>query len=378
MGQNLLMRVLIASDSFGGTLSAQAACDAIAAGWRRGAPPDDLTLLPLSDGGPGFSAVIATLPTAQARSVLVRSPLGVDVEAEIIQIGDAVYLESAQACGRALIDESNSLGVRQGSTFGVGQLVSEALKIDGIKKIVIGLGGSGINDGGAGLLAALGGEPRDLLLGGGIGLANLPRVDLRETRSRFADIELIIATDVDNPLLGPQGASEVYAPQKGASASEVTELEAGLAHFAAMTDPHLAKAPGAGAAGGLAFGLMLLGARRISGIEMIAEAVDLPGAIAAADLVITGEGSFDWQSLRGKVISGVAHFSAKYGKPVVVIAGQVHVARREFMALGVESAYAVAETPAEIEASFADPSGSLARRAEAVARTWSPPPRLRR
>ena len=366
------MRVLIASDSFGGTLSARAACDAIAAGWRLGAPHDDLALLPLSDGGPGFLAAIATLPEAKLRQVSVRSPLGGDVQAQLCQITETVYLESAQACGRQLIDDSNSRGVREGSTFGVGQLVLLASKIDGIKRIVVGLGGSGTNDGGAGLLAALGGEPAGELVHGGVGLSALPSIDLQEARRRLVGIEIIIATDVDNPLIGPQGASEVYAPQKGASAADVVELEAGLTHFATITDLGLAKAVGAGAAGGLAFGLMLLGGRRVSGIEMIAEALDFQGAIAAADLVITGEGTFDWQSLRGKVIAGVAHFSAKYGKPVVVIAGQVHCARREFMALGVESAYAVAETPSEIEASLADPSGTLARRAEAVAKTWSP------
>lgn len=366
------MRVLIASDSFGESLSAEEACEAIARGWRRGAPHDELAIQPLSDGGPGYLNVVATLPNAMLWPVSVRGPLGVEVDAQLCQIGETIYLESAQACGRNLVDDTKSIGVREGSTFGVGQLVLAALKIDGVKKIVVGLGGSGTNDGGAGALSALGAEPAEGLDRGGIGLSNLPTIDLKAAVEKFDGIELIIATDVDNPLLGPQGASEVYAPQKGASAKDVSELEASLTHFAEMTNPDVAREAGAGAAGGLGFGMMLVGARRISGIEMIAEAVDLPRAIAAADLVITGEGSFDWQSLRGKVIAGVAHFSAKSGRPVVVIAGQVHCARREFMALGVESAYAVAETPAEIEASFADPGGSLARRAEAVARTWSP------
>ena len=371
------MRVLIASDSFGGTLTAQEACKAIAVGWKVGAPHDDLTLLPLSDGGPGFLAAIAASRrdhVAKIQNFQVRGPLGADVEAQLCQLNETVYLESAHACGLNLVAGSGPRGVREGTSFGVGQLLVEALKCDGIKRIVIGLGGSGTNDGGAGLLAALGCDPASELTGGGIALAQLPRIDLAEVRDRFAEIELIIATDVDNPLLGPSGASEVYAPQKGAKVLDVAELEAALTHFAAMTDPIMAKVAGAGAAGGLGFGLMLLGAKRISGIEMIADAVDLPSAIAASDLVITGEGSFDWQSMRGKVISGVAHFAAKYGRPVVVIAGQVHCARREFMALGVESAYAVAETSAQIEASIADPTGALIGRAESVARTWSPAP----
>jgi glycerate kinase len=372
VGQNLRMRVLIASDSFGGTLSAHDACQAIATGWRNAAPHDHLTLLPLSDGGPGFLSVMSSLPITKTWQVSVRSPLGGEVEAQIAQVGQTVYLESAQACGRYLTDETESRGVRQGSTFGVGQLLAHALKSDDVKRIVVGLGGSGTNDAGAGLLAALGAEPCELLSLGGVGLLNVTTVDLEGVRSRFADIDLLIATDVDNPLLGPQGATEVYGPQKGASAADIVELEAALTHFVAITNPELALIAGSGAAGGLAFGLMLLGGRRVSGIEMVAEALNLQGAIDQCDLVITGEGTFDWQSLRGKVIAGVAHFAAKYGKPVVVIAGQVHVARREFMALGVESAYPVAESQAEITASLADPTRALVRRAESVARTWSP------
>lgn len=358
-------------------MTANEACKAMGIGWKVGAPHDDLTLLPLSDGGPGFLAAIAAStygPNVAIRNFRVRAPLGSEVDAQLCQVNETVYLESAQACGLNLVVGSGSRGVRVGSTFGLGQLLVEALKCDGVKRIVIGLGGSGTNDGGAGLLAALGCEPGPMLTGGGIGLGNLPKIDLTEVRDRFAGVELIIATDVDNPLLGPSGASEVYAPQKGAKALDVTELETALTHFAAMTEPMTARVAGAGAAGGLGFGLMLLGSKRISGIEMIAEALDLSGAIAAADLVVTGEGSFDWQSLRGKVIAGVAHFAARHGRPVVVIAGQVHCARREFMALGVESAYAVSETAAEIEASLADPSGALIRRAESVARTWSPAP----
>ncbi len=349
----------------------------MAIGWKVGAPHDDLTLLPLSDGGPGFLAAIAASaygPNVEIRNFRVRAPLGAEVDAQLCQVNETVYLESAQVCGLNLVGGSGSRAVREGSTFGVGQLLIEALKRDGVKRIVIGLGGSGTNDGGAGLLAALGCEPGPMLTGGGIALGKLPKIDLTEVRDRFAGVELIIATDVDNPLLGPSGASAVYAPQKGAKALDVTELETALTYFAAMTEPIVARVAGAGAAGGLGFGLMLLGAKRISGIEMIAEALDLSGAIAAADLVVTGEGSFDWQSMRGKVIAGVAHFAARHGRPVVVIAGQVHCARREFMALGVESAYAVSETSAEIKASLADPTGALIRRAESVARTWSPAP----
>lgn len=370
--QNLPMRVLIASDSFGGTLSARGACQAIARGWKNAAAHDEVKLLPLSDGGPGFLEVLSCLPEIRTWQFKVRSPLGTEVDAQISLVGQTAYLESAQACGRSLINDRVSGGVRAGSTFGVGQLLTHAIEIEGVKRVVVGLGGSGTNDAGAGLLAALGAQPQEALSRGGIGLINLPNIDLARVRERCSEVELLIATDVDNVLLGSQGATQVYAPQKGATPADVVDLEAALSNFAAKTDPRMATVAGSGAAGGLAFGLMLLGGRRVSGIELVAQALDLEHAIAESDLVITGEGSFDWQSLRGKVIAGVAHFAAKYGKPVVVIAGQVHVARREFMALGVESAYAVAESQAEIADSLRSPTAALVSRAEAVARTWSP------
>ncbi len=367
------MRVLVATDSFGGTLSALEASEVIAEGWRKAAPHDVVRTFPLADGGPGFLAAIAKLPNAQLWKIRVHGPLGDEVDAGLCMIEDTVYIESALACGRHLVPNAGSSVVRNGTTFGVGELLLHAASVAGVRRIVVGLGGSATNDGGSGLLAALGCEPSSMLTRGGIGLIDLPKISLEQARAKLAGIELIIATDVDNPLLGPQGASEVYGPQKGASASDVIELENAFAHFAEMTDPSLAGAAGAGAAGGLGFGLLLAGGRRVSGIDLIANTLKLDEAVAVSDIVITGEGSFDWQSLRGKVIAGVAHFAAKYGKPVVVIAGQVHCSRREYMALGVESAYAVAETPSEIEQALADPIGTLASRTKSVARTWSPP-----
>ncbi|HUW78505.1 MAG TPA: glycerate kinase [Candidatus Nanopelagicaceae bacterium] len=372
------MRVLIASDSFGSSLSAEDACKAIATGWANAAPHDRVDILPLSDGGPGFVSVMSRLTGAKTLEVPIHSPLGSQITASIVIAGESAFIESAQACGRNLIDDTASLGVRCGSTFGVGELVARALDIGGIKKIVVGLGGSGTNDGGAGLLSALGATPSDLLNSGGAALGDVSEVNVDRPRERSSGVELLIATDVDNPLTGPQGATEVYAPQKGATVADVAELEAALTHFAAITDPALSSAPGSGAAGGLGFGFMLIGASRRSGIELVSESVSLDQAIARSDLVITGEGSFDWQSLRGKVIAGVSHTAAKLGKPVVVIAGQVLLARREFLGLGVESAYAVAQTPTEVANSLADPVCTLIRRAESVARTWSPASRTER
>lgn len=322
------------------------------------APGDDLVQLPLSDGGPGFAEVFAVNSDARTEIVTVRGPMGESVPAQMVVIGDTAYLESAQACGRHLLGELSSETVRESSTTGVGELLRAALEVPAVRAIVIGLGGSATNDGGVGAIAALGG--------------------LEKARALLAGRTLTIATDVDNPMMGAQGSTAVYGPQKGAKAADIEFLEARLAAWVdelAAIDPQirpLALRPGAGAAGGLGFALLALGAIRLPGIEVVAEAAGLREQIAAADLVITGEGSFDWQSLRGKVVSGVGHLASRVGVPVVVIAGQVLCGRREYSALGIESAYALADTPAEVEASLADAAEALRRRSQRVARTWSP------
>jgi glycerate kinase len=270
----------------------------------------------------------------------------------------------------------------------VGQLVEAALA-EGATRIVVGLGGSATNDAGAGLLAALGaGEAHDLARGGlalaEISDAALPRLDA--TRERLRDVELVIATDVESPLLGLQGASAVFSPQKGASPEVAQALEGALGRFVEVvrrTVPEqtdlltgaarrLDKVPGAGAAGGLGYALLLLGGTRVSGVGEVLEAVGLRDLLKAADLVVTGEGCFDWQSLQGKVVAGVAALALETATPSVVIAGQALVGRREAMTLGLSGSYAVAETPAQVEAAMTDPVGTLAARTARVAATWSP------
>ncbi len=205
-------------------------------------------------------------------------------------------------------------------------------------------------------------------------------------RDRFGGIELLIATDVDSPLLGLHGASAVFAPQKGASPAVAQALESALGRFTEVVSRtlpssrdllsgqprRLDRLPGAGAAGGLGYGLMLLGGRRVSGVEEVLSAVGFADVVGAADLVITGEGCFDWQSLRGKVVAGVAEAALAAAIPTVVIAGQTMVGRREAMTLGLSGTYAVAETPEQVEAAVADPVGTLAARTARVATTWSP------
>ena len=319
-------------------------------------------------------------------------PLGREVPATLLLVdGDdgtpTAYIESAQAAGLHLL-EADERNPAITSTWGVGQLLDAALR-EGAQRIVVGLGGSGTNDGGAGMLACLGAGPAGALARGGLALADLPDnalSGLDYVRQRFSGIDLLVATDVDSPLLGFHGASAVFAPQKGATPEVAQALEGALGRFTEVvrrTVPEgqdllsgqprrLDREPGAGAAGGLGYGLLLLGGRRVSGVEEVLRAVGLPDVVRAADLVVTGEGCFDWQSLRGKVVAGVAHAALEAATPAIVIAGQTMVGRREAMTLGLSGTYAVAETPAQVEAAIADPVGTLAARAARVAATWSP------
>jgi glycerate kinase len=386
------VHVVIAPDCFTGTLTAQQAAHAMAQGWRQSAPADLLTLVPLSDGGPGFLDVLAgAVVGARTLVVTVADPLGREVPAALLVVdgpaGRTAYVESAQAAGLHLLgaDERNPALT---STWGVGQLVDAALA-EGATRIVVGLGGSGTNDGGAGFLAALGVGERAQLARGGLALADLDDTalaGLEEVRGRFRGVELVLASDVGSPLLGLQGASAVFSPQKGASPELAQALEGSLGRYvevARRTLPEatdlltgkprrLDKEPSAGAGGGLGYALYLLGATRVSGVDEVLKAVGLRDLLAAADLVVTGEGQFDWQSLQGKVVAGVAGLALETATPSVVIAGQALVGRREAMTLGLSGSYAVADTPAQVEAAMADPVGTLAARTARVAATWSP------
>ena len=364
------MRVLVAPDKFAGTLTANQAAEAIADGWRRQAPGDDLDLAPMSDGGPGFVDVLHATLGGELVSLTVAGPYGGPVPAAILVSGGTAYVESAQACGLHLTPPGDR-DPERASTYGVGQLVGAALEA-GVTRVVVGLGGSGTNDGGAGLLAALGAKatPDGALEGGPRGLGSLEEVDLAAARARCEGVEVVAATDVDNPLLGLIGATKVYGPQKGLAEDRLLVVDAALERLATATDKRLALGKGAGAAGGLGFALLLLGARRTSGIGLVTEVVDLPRRAKEADLVVTGEGAFDFSSRSGKVPYGVAEVSAHAIRPCIALAGKVLVGSREMRALGVESAYAVTDLVGE-EASFADPAGSLAALAERVARSWS-------
>ncbi|MGI8870808.1 MAG: glycerate kinase family protein [Mycobacteriales bacterium] len=370
------MRVLVAPDSFGGTLSAIEAAEAIRSGWLRAAPADHVDLRPLSDGGPGFVATLAASLPGRRLPVPTVDPLGRGVTAEILLAGDTAYVESAQACGLHLL-AADERDPKRATSYGVGALIAAAVE-SGARRIVVGLGGSATNDGGAGMLAALGAVP--LAPDGGAlpyGGAALAAVDRIEGLPALRGAQLVAATDVDNPLTGLHGASAIFGPQKGASAADVSLLDAALAHFGAVLQRDapaapvgLADLPGTGAAGGLGVALLALGGIRESGIAVVRHAIRLDAAVGAADLTISGEGSFDFQSLRGKAVTGVAAAASEHGVPCVVLAGQVGVGRREAAAVGVDRAYSIAEHAGSIEAAMSDAAARLADLAAHVARQW--------
>lgn len=369
------MRILVAPDKFAGTLTAVEAAAAIADGWRRTAPGDEVVTRPMADGGPGFVDVLHASLGGELLAATVRGPLATRSPATLLMVERTAYIESAQACGLHLLPRHGrepAAGVaEEASTYGVGELVAAALD-RGADRIVVGLGGSGTNDGGAGLLAALGAtsRPEGALTAGAAGLAELGAVDVEPARARLAGVDLVAATDVENPLLGLRGATNVYGPQKGIAAGRLVEVDAALSRLAHMIDREPADAKGAGAAGGLGYGLMVLGGRREPGFDTVAGAVGLPDAVRAADLVITGEGKLDWQSMDGKVVSGLSRLAADAMRPCIALAGAVEVGNRELRANGIEAAYALVDMVGTEEA-FARPAESLAAAAARVARTWS-------
>jgi glycerate kinase len=323
------MRVVVAPQEYKGTLSAAEAAAAMAEAVRRVLPGADVLVLPLADGGPGTTAAIVAAAGGSARTANVTGPLGAKVDAEwgLLDDGTAV-IEMAAAAGLLLVDERER-DPRIATTYGVGELILAAMDA-GCRRMIVGLGGSATNDGGAGMAQALGVRFLDAqgreLPPGGSALARLDRIDISRIDARVSDCEVLGATDVRNPLCGPEGASIVYGPQKGASPEVARELDKALRRYAEIIERDLgvsvAGVPGAGAAGGLGAGLIaFVGATIRPGIDVIAKVVRLAERIRGADLVLTGEGRLDWQTVFGKTVAGVARIARAEGVPVIVVPG---------------------------------------------------------
>ncbi|CAB4907298.1 unannotated protein [freshwater metagenome] len=381
------MRVLVAPDSFTGTMSAAQAADAIAAGWSREAPSDVLDIAPMSDGGPGFVASMAATLNIALRDCVVSGPLGDPVSARFAfdEVTSTAYVESAEAVGLHLLDVADR-DPRVTTSWGLGELLAEVVRT-GARHVVVGLGGTGVCDGGAGLVAALGATATDadgvdasfLLRGGGIGLGDVSGVDLSKALLTLSGVEIVIASDVDCPLLGPRGAARGFAAQKGAEPDAVDALEAALTGWSAALGSFNVRGTmkragvllGAGAGGGIGCALFALGGTRQPGIDYVLEASEIPRRAQDADLVLTGEGSFDWQSLRGKAVSGVAQAALTAGRPVVVLAGRVEVGRREWAGMGVTGVYSLVDLAGSADSAMADARHWLTEAAARAARSWS-------
>ncbi len=334
---------MVAPDSFGETLTANQAADAICRGWRRARPADQLTLAPQSDGGPGFVDVLATR-LGQIQELDVEGPSGETVRAAWLLDGDAAYIEAATACGLALLGGPPTVSsALKSSSYGVGQLITAAVDVSDVRTIYVGLGGSSCTDGGRGMVGALGG--------------------LTAATRKLRDIALIAATDVENPLLGASGAAQVFGPQKGADDALIDRLDELNRQWAAVLKREagrdVSELSGAGAAGGIGAALFALGGVRESGASVVADRTDQAARLAAVDLVVTGEGKLDRQSLGGKLVMRLASASAQSGVSTIVLAGQVVLDRSQFESAGILRAYSMADFAGSIETAMSDADRQL-------------------
>ena len=368
------MLVVVAPDKFKGSLTAREAAEAMATGVRAAVPGADVRLLPVADGGEGFVEAAVAAGYAR-RTAVVRGPSGDDVQAGYAVRDTSAVVEMAEASGLRRLRDGKPAPLTA-STYGTGQLVSAALDA-GARRLVLGVGGSATTDGGAGMAQALGArlldEGGEELPPGGAALVRLDRVDLTGLDARLVGTQVVVATDVDNPLVGPSGAAAVYGPQKGASAEDVALLDAGLRRLAEVLERdlglRLADAPGAGAAGGLGAGaIAFLGARQESGIDAVLEIVGFAEAVAGADLVLTGEGSLDEQSLFGKAPVGVAAAAGRAGVPVAALCGRLALDDAQVRGAGLVSAHALLELQPDAGLAVQDAAALLARLTEEVVR----------
>ncbi len=373
---NGYVKVVCAPDKYKGCLPADALAEAMAAGVLRALADCVVVRLPLADGGEGTLDALVAARGGKRLIVPSHDPLGRPIDAEIGDLGAGMFVvEMARASGLTLLrpDERDPF---RASTFGTGELIRAALD-RGATEIVVGAGGSATVDGGAGALMALGARlvddnGRDIEPGN-TGLAGLASVESSALRARLHDVSLRIANDVTNPLTGPEGAAAVYGPQKGASRAGIQVLDRNLARYAAIiardTGVDIGSRPGAGAAGGLTAGLLLAGASLESGIELILDAVRFDEYLPGSDLVLTGEGRLDRQSIHGKVVSGVLAHATRHRIPVVALAGALKV--RELgplYAAGLTAALSVVDGPMTAAKAFARTGPLVQRAAEAVVR----------
>ena len=370
------MRVVVAPDKFKGSLTAAQVADRVAAGLIRAAPGVEVVKVPVADGGDG---TLEAAVSAGYRRVPVRAegPTGDPVDTAYAERGGVAVVELADVSGLRRLP-GGRLTARAASSYGTGQVIRAALDA-GCRRIVLGIGGSACTDGGAGMVQALGGRLRDArgaeVGRGGAALAAVASLELGGLHAALRHTEVVVASDVDNPLLGPRGAAAVYGPQKGASPADVTLLDAALARWAEAvhraTGVDAVGTPGAGAAGGVGFAaLAVLGATLQPGIDLILDLVDFAAVLPDARLVITGEGSLDAQTLHGKAPAGVAGAARSAGIPAVAVAGRLLLSPAELEPAGILAAYALTDIEPDPDRCMTEAGPLLERLAGKIAADW--------
>lgn len=374
------MKIVIAPDSFKGSLKAAEAAKIMANAVTKVLPEADLIKLPLSDGGEGLVSVLTGAIGGEIKRMRVTGPAGKPVDSfwGLLPDGITAVMEAAAASGFSQLkpEDRNPLDT---TTYGLGELVRAALD-HGCSRIIIGAGGSATNDGGSGLAQALGvvflDQSGNSLQRGGGSLDRLASIDISAMDRRINDVEVIVACDVDNPLTGPRGASYTFAPQKGASFADAEKLDRALARYAQIIERQTAirvnHIPGSGAAGGLGAGLAAFcNARLTKGIDLVMDLVQLDRYLESADLLLTGEGRLDDQSTFGKVPVGVARRAHKFGVPVAVIAGSIPEGERQgFYDLGITAVFSTACGPITLEESMEKAGLMLFSAVEDIMRLW--------
>ena len=374
----MIMRVVIAPDSFKECLSAADVASAIALGIKDALPTAFVVCVPMADGGEGSLDAVLAATNGKRRSAQVMNANSQPTTADWGWLGEGkAFIEMAAAAGLEQIPPQARQPL-QATSYGVGQLIAEAVAA-GARHIVLGLGGSASNDAGAGLLQALGvkllDEQGQELPAGGAALSRLARLSMESVDPALHEVNFEIAVDVDNPLCGPRGASAIFGPQKGASPQDVAELDAALAHFADICAAHFNKderdIPGMGAAGGLGFAVKTcFNASFRPGVELLAELSGLPAALQGADLVFTGEGRMDAQTLLGKTPAGVARYARAQGIPVIAIAGSLGEGYEALYEAGITAAFSLTPGPLTLAQACDDAAGYLRQRAGDCLRVW--------
>ncbi|GHH99180.1 glycerate kinase [Neobacillus kokaensis] len=374
------MKIVIAPDSFKESLSAIEVSEAIVKGFKKVLPDAEYVMVPMADGGEGTVQSLVDATSGKIIKKIVTGPLGEEVEAFFGMLGNerTAVIEMAAASGLQLVpvERRNPLIT---SSSGTGELIAAALDY-GVNHIILGIGGSATNDGGAGMAQALGVRLLDEncreIGGGGGALGELCSVDIAGLDPRLGNVRIDVACDVDNPLIGEKGASAIFGPQKGADSEMMSRLDENLAHFAAIIERDLGKkivdVPGAGAAGGLGGGLLaFLPAELKRGVDIVIEATGLSRLVQDADLVITGEGKIDDQTIFGKTPIGVAKAAKKFGVPVIAIAGTVGTDSHVVHDHGIDAIFSIIPGIVELEDAFKHAAEYIETTARNIAAVWS-------